>query len=140
MKRLSSNNTYTNAIDLWLLVSRVAVGIFMLTHGFPKLQTLLSGDIKFADPFGFGATPSLILTVFAEFFCSVLLIIGFATRLATIPLIITMLVAIFSILSDQPFEKKELPSLYLLIFIGFFIWGAGRYSVDYLIGGKNKRR
>lgn len=140
MKRIFSTNINSNAVNFWLFILRVAIGVFMLTHGIPKLQTLMSGHIKFADPFGIGATPSLILTVFAEFVCSILLILGLATRLATIPLMITMLVAIFSIHAADPFGRKELPSTYLLIFFGLFILGAGRFSVDQLIGGKSKRR
>lgn len=140
MKRTFSTNVNNNAVNIWLLVARVAIGLFMLTHGLPKLQTLLSGDIKFADPIGIGTTPSLILAVFAEFVCSVLLILGLATRLAVIPLMITMLVAILTIHAADPFEKKELPVLYLLFYLGFLILGAGRYSIDHFIAGKSNRR
>jgi hypothetical protein len=36
-----------------LLIFRVLAAIFMLTHGIPKLQKLLSGDeIEFANPYG----------------------------------------------------------------------------------------
>ena len=112
----------------------------MLTHGIPKLQMLMSGHVKFEDPFGIGKTLSLTLTVFAEFVCSVLLILGLAVRFAAIPLIINMLVAVFIALAKQPFAKKELAFIYLLVYFGFLILGAGKYSVDHLIaGGKSKR-
>ncbi len=141
MKRILSTVINTGAVNFWLLIVRVAVGALMLTHGMPKLQTLLAGGhIEFADPFHIGATASLALAIFAELFCSILLILGLATRLAMIPLIITMLVAIFYALAPLPFAKKELAVMYLLIYIGFFILGAGKYSVDNLIGGKGKRR
>lgn len=140
MKKFFSTNVNGNAVNLWLLISRIAIGSFMLTHGIPKLQTLMSGNIKFADPFGFGATPSLILAVFAEFVCSILLILGLATRFAVLPLMITMLTALLHVHAADPFGKKELPSMYLLFFFGFLILGAGRYSIDHLIGGKSKRR
>ncbi len=140
MKRIFSTNINSNAVNFWLLLARVAIGIFMLTHGIPKLQKLMAGDIKFADPFGIGATPSLILAVFAEFGCSVLLILGLATRFAAIPLMITMLTALLHVHAADPFGKKELPLMYLLFFFGFLILGAGKYSVDHLIGGKSKRR
>jgi len=140
MKRIFSTNINGGAVNFWLFVLRVAIGVFMLTHGIPKFQKLMSGHIKFADPFGIGATPSLILAVFAEFACSILLILGLATRLAAIPLIITMLVVVFSVNAADPFAKKELPSIYFLIFFGFLLLGAGKYSIDHLIGGKGKRR
>lgn len=140
MKGIFSTYINSNAVNSCLLILRVAVGLFMLTHGFSKLQMLMSGDIKFADPFGIGVTPSLILSVFAEFFCSILLILGLATRLASIPLIINMLVAVFYAHAADPFARKELPLMYLLFFLTFLILGAGRYSVDHLIEGNSKKR
>lgn len=139
-RKTLSTNINSNAINFWLLIARVAIGACMLRHGIPKLEMLMSGHVKFADPFGIGATASLALTVFAECGCSVLLILGLATRFATIPLIITMLVAIFYDHAADPFAKKELAVLYLLFFIGFLIAGAGKFSVDHLIAGKSKSR
>lgn len=140
IKRTFSTSVNSNAVNLWLFIARVAVGIFMLTHGLPKLQKLLDGNVQFADPFGIGASTSLLLTVFAEVVCAFLLVLGLATRFATIPLMITMLVAGFNIHASDPFGKKEMALLYLLFFIGLFILGAGRYSVDSFIGGKGKNR
>ena len=79
--------------DVALLILRLQLGILMLTHGFPKLMNYSERMDKFADPFGLGPAASLALVIFAEFFCSILLIVGFKVRLAVIPLIITMLVA-----------------------------------------------
>jgi len=141
MKRILSTNINNGAANFWLFIARVAIGLFMLTHGIPKLQSLMSGHVKFADPFGIGAAPSLILSVFAEFLCSVLLILGLAVRLAAIPLIINMLTAIFVAHGGQPFAKKELALLYLLVYFGLLILGAGKLSIDHLIaGGKGRRR
>jgi putative oxidoreductase len=53
---------------------------------------------------------------------------------------ITMLTALLHVHAADPFGKKELPLMYLLFFFGFLILGAGKYSVDHLIGGKSKRR
>lgn len=140
MKRTFSTNVNNNAVNLWLLISRVAIGLLMLTHGIPKLQMLMSGNIQFGNPIGIGTTLSLVLSVFAEFICSVLLILGLATRLAAVSLIINMLVAVFIALSTQPFGKKELGIMYLLFYFGFLILGAGKYSIDHFIAGKSKRR
>ena len=119
---------------------RVAVGCFMLTHGYPKFQKLVAGgDIQFLDPFGAGMYISFALVVFAEFFCSILLIMGLATRFATIPLIITMCVAAFSAHAADPFGKKEMSLLYLLIFLTIAVLGAGKYSFDALITRKGRR-
>ncbi len=122
-------NTKTN--DLGLLFLRVAVGCLMLTHGIPKFQMLLAGgEIQFADPIGLGVTFSLAMAVFAEAICSFLLIIGLKTRLASIPLIITMFVAAFIVHSSDPWAVKEKAILYLCMYIVLLFTGAGNYSVD----------
>ncbi len=117
--------------DTGKLILRIGMGILMLTHGYPKLIKLFSGgEITFADPFGAGVIISLILAVFAEVICSALIIVGFKTRLACIPLIITMLVVIFVIHSDDPFKRKELAILYAVAFSVIMLLGPGRYSLD----------
>ncbi len=102
----------------------------MLTHGWPKVEKVIAGNYQFSDTFGIGSKASLILVVFAEAVCSVLILIGLVTRLATIPLIINMAVAAFIALGRAPFEKKELALLYLLIYITIAVLGPGKYSVD----------
>lgn len=137
MKSMFNTSYSQNLFHLWLFVFRVAVSIFMLTHGIPKLKVLLAwGDIQFIDPIGIGATASLIMVVFAEFLCSVLIILGFATRFATIPLIATMAIAAFIFHGADPFGAKELPLLYLLCYTTLLITGSGRLSLDFLIRRK----
>ena len=126
--------------SLALLIVRFGIGSFMLVHGLQKLEMLQANPIQFANPIGIGAGPSLALAVFAELICSALLILGFLTRLATIPLIITMLVAVFIVHSADGFEKQELGSVYLVVYILLLITGAGRYSVDALIARRRNRR
>ena len=122
--------------SLALLLLRVGSGGLMLTHGIPKLQRLFGGaEIKFADPFGLGPVISLGLATFAEVICAILVIIGFKTRLAVTPLIITMLVAAFYAHWDDPFGRKELPLLFCTVFVSLLLTGGGAYSLD-----KFKRR
>ncbi len=128
MSKLFGSRTNVVIENLWLLILRVSAAAFMLVHGIPKLQKLLNGDVAFADPFGLGETVSLILAVFAEVVCSVLLILGVSTRLAAIPLIVTMAVAAFMVHANDPFLKKELALLYLLVYISILIFGGGKYS------------
>jgi putative oxidoreductase len=80
-----------------------------------------------------GETASLALTVFAEVFCSLLLIIGLGTRLVAIPLLFTMMVATLVIHINDGFGRQELPLLYAVIYISIATIGAGKYSMDYLL-------
>jgi len=103
----------------------------MLTHGFPKISRFFGeGPVKFADPFGLGPEVSLGLAIFAEVGCSILVMIGFKTRWATVPLMITMLVAVFYAHANDPFGRKEPALLFFTLFLSLLISGGGRYSVD----------
>lgn len=134
MKKFFSISISDRNAHLCLLLVRIAVGAFMLTHGLPKLSKLLAGgEIKFADPFGLGPGISLALTVFAEVVCSILVIIGLGTRLAVIPLIVTMLVAAFHAHASDPFSSKEKPLLFVIVFAVLFVFGSGKHSIDRLL-------
>ena len=117
--------------DLGLLLLRITGAGLMLTHGVPKLGRLFAeGPIEFGDPIGIGPGPSLFLAVIAEFLCAVLVLIGFKTRWATIPVIITMAVAAFIVHAADPFGSKEKGLLFLGIFLSILLLGPGKYSVD----------
>lgn len=134
MKRFLRTTYRPQDIDLALLLMRLGIASMMLVHGLPKLGKFCSsGDIKFADPIGVGVIMSLTLAVFAEVLCSILVLIGLATRLASIPLIITMLVAVLKIHAADPYAEKEKALLYLLVFLVLIITGSGKFSVDQVI-------
>jgi putative oxidoreductase len=131
IKNIFNPGYYPQKINLVLLLLRVSVGIFMLSHGMGKFSKLFADDpVKFADPIGVGETASLALTVFAEVLCSLFLILGIATRLAAIPLLITMLVAVLIVHVNDAFGKQELPLLYSMVYLTIAITGAGKISID----------
>jgi putative oxidoreductase len=137
IKKIFNPGNYPKNINFVLLLLRLVVGILMLTHGMGKFAALFGdGPIRFPDPIGVGATASLILAVFAEVFCSILLIFGLGTRLAAIPLLTTMWVAAFVVHANDGFGKQELPLLYSAIYFVIAIAGAGNFSMDYWISGK----
>jgi putative oxidoreductase len=139
MKKLFSTLQNQQAFNIWLLLFRICIAAFMLTHGITKLSHLFSGEeIKFVNFLGIGPTASFALSTFAEFLCSLFLLFGFATRLACIPLIINMAVAVLMAHANDPFKVKELALMYLIIFITFLVLGGGRYSVDHYLFKGNR--
>lgn len=127
--------------EIGLLILRAGLGGLMLTHGWGKLQKLVAGNVSFADPIGIGEVPSLILAVFAEFLCALLVILGVKTRWTAIPLVVTMAVAAFVVHAADPFGRKELALLYLVGFLALVFTGGGTLSVDGLLAkGGAKRR
>ncbi len=134
ISKLSGPGNYPAYVSAALLILRIVAGALMVTHGYGKLQMLLAGGpYTFADPYGLGDTITLIVAVFAEFLCSIFIILGMFTRLAAIPLIITMLTASIIIHKADPLAVRELPMLFGAIFITLAFLGAGKYSVDQLI-------
>ena len=111
-----------------LLVLRVAVCAMMLTHGLHKLSHFSAMSQHF-NPIGIGGTLSLSLVIFAEVFCSIAVLLGLFTRLAVIPLIVAMCVAM-QVHAGQAFAAMELALLYLTFFTAILIIGPGRYSID----------
>ncbi len=134
MKTFTNTNFTTSQVDLALLILRIGVGVLMLTHGLPKLQMLFSGgEIQFPGVLGLSPAVSLALAVLTEVVGSILLIIGLGTRWVAIPLIFTMLVAVFVFHLNDPFANKELGLLYLVLYLPLLILGSGKYSVDQVI-------
>lgn len=116
--------------DIGLALLRILSSAFLLSHGIPKLQKLLSGDFQFADPIGMGPTPSLFIATIGEVICPILVIIGFKTRWAALPIVIIMAVAAFIVHGPDPFGRKEMALIYLVIFVAIILLGPGRYSID----------
>jgi putative oxidoreductase len=135
---LSPARWSADATDWASLILRLSLGLLMLSHGYPKLMKLMGGDLKFADPIGIGEPASLALTVFAEFFCSLLIVAGLWTRLALIPLMITMLVAVSVIHFNDGMDKKEHGLMFLLPYIALFLLGSGKFSLDAILGRKTE--
>ena len=72
----------------------------------------------------------------------VLLFLGLATRIISIPLIVVMLVAIFTVHIGNGFEAGsngfEIPLYYLLMLVSLIITGPGKISLDAIIEKKLK--
>ncbi|GGM98874.1 hypothetical protein GCM10010967_36010 [Dyadobacter beijingensis] len=130
LKRFLKPMKLPASVDWAVLILRVGVSCMMLTHGYAKLTGFLSGDHSFADPIGIGEEASYVLTIAAEFGCSLLLILGLGSRAALLGLIFTMLVVVFIVHGPDPIDKKEHGLLFLFAYISLLLTGPGRFSVD----------
>ncbi|MBW0435647.1 DoxX family protein [Leptospira yasudae] len=116
--------------DVAALLLRLIFGGLFIYHGYPKLVGFDQILPMFPDLIGIGSKTSLILVVFAEFFCGIFIVIGLLTRLSVIPIFITMFVAFFIAHAQDPFQAKNLPFVYLLLSFVVFVLGSGKFSVD----------
>ena len=145
------------ALSLGLLILRLGIGGYLLTHGWGKVHMLLAGDFEqMGDPIGLGNVLSLVLVTVAEFLCALLVMLGLATRPAAAVVVVSMAVAAFVAHGGDPwtlgraFElfaagetefpaSKEPALLYLLPFLSLVFTGAGAYSLDGLWSRRRRR-
>ncbi|MCH5714912.1 DoxX family protein [Niabella hibiscisoli] len=134
--RLMTSKYAEPSVSIALLLLRVIAGSSMLmNHGLKKISNFNAIVSKgFADPFHIGTKASLSLTIFAEVFCAGLLIIGLLTRLASLPLIVAMVIALFFAHGGQIFGEGESAGLFLTMYVVIFLMGPGKFSLDKKIG------
>ena len=134
MRKLFSTGVSDNAFSFAMLVLRVGAGsLILMMHGLDKLMHFAEKARHFSDPLGVGSTTSLAMVLFAEVFCATFIILGLFTRLACIPLIIAMSVALFYANHGDFFGKGELAGLYLVCFVTLLFNGPGKISLDNFI-------
>lgn len=135
---LKNSSSYT---DVASFVLRIGLGLMMIFgHGLGKLQSLIGGNVEFVSLFGLPPEVNLTLATLAEFLASIFVVIGYKTRLASIPVIITMFVAGFVVHWQDAFfmmnadggGSKEFAMLYLVGFLAIALLGSGKYSLDYV--------
>ena len=130
MKKLLSTHYNAFSFNAAMLVLRLAMGMLMMSHGYDKLVHFSEKKAVFYDFLSLGSTTSLMLCIFAEFFCALFVVIGLFTRLVAVPLMIVMSIAVFSVHKMDFFDTGEKASLYLIGFLVLLLCGPGRASVD----------
>jgi len=130
MKKLMSIHYNAFSFNTAMLVLRLALGILMMSHGYAKLVDYNGSKSIMYNFLNLGISFSLILCIFAEFFCSLFIMIGLFTRAMAVPLIINMLVIIFKVHAHDFFGTAERGSLYLAGFLVLLLCGPGKVSVD----------
>jgi len=130
MKKLLSTHYNAFSFNAAMLVLRLAMGMLMMSHGYDKLVHFSEKKAIFYNFLNLGSTTSLMLCILAEFFCALFVAIGLFTRLVTIPLVIVMSIAVFSVHKMDFFITGETASLYLAGYLVLLLCGPGRASVD----------
>lgn len=135
MKRLLSIQYSEGMFNFSMLLLRLAFGgLLLANHGMDKLMNFPSKAAHFYNFMGMGSKASLVLVIFAEVFCSLFIVLGLFTRFAAIPLIVTMLVAIFSVHAGK-LDQAESAVLYCTVFLVLLFCGPGKVSVDGMMRG-----
>jgi putative oxidoreductase len=135
MKKLLSTKYSANALNVAMLLLRVVIGGLMLMHGYDKLMHFAEkSNVPVFNVFGIGSKVGLALVVFAEFFCSIFLILGLFTRLATVPLVIATAIMVFVTHKGEVTGDGEMAALYFVGYVVLLLIGPGKISVDGTMG------
>ncbi len=134
MQRFTSlflrDEQHPGAAGWGLAVLRIAVPlILVLAHGLPKLTGWTEKSTQFPDVIGLGSPTTLALVIFAEVFCAGLVVLGVATRLFAIPVVINFAVAVLIAHAGDPFARRELAVLFGITFVVLAIAGGGRLAL-----------
>jgi putative oxidoreductase len=117
-------------IHLGLFFLRVAGSLLLLyVHGLPKVFHFSEELTRIEDPFGMGPYMSLIPAIFAEVICPLFIIVGVGTRLACLPIIGVLLVAMLFVHPGWSIAEGQFGWLLLIIFITLALTGPGKWAL-----------
>lgn len=134
---VSGRNAFPLRVDAALLVLRVCAGLSLFfKHGTEKLFHFSAMSAHFPNPIHIGSTPSLVLALIGDAICSILIVLGLATRWACLFAFVNIFVAWSLVHHFEFFGQSaghgELMFLYLTAFLTILIAGPGRFSLDRL--------
>ena len=119
------------AANAGLALLRIFAGIALaFAHGYSKVppgEGLITraGEMGFPMPVFFAWAAGL-----SEFLGGIFLALGFLTRISSLFIAFTMLVALVGVHGADPFNRQELAFMYLFVAIAFLLKGSSDWSVD----------
>ncbi|ATG21422.1 LysR family transcriptional regulator [Ralstonia pickettii] len=118
------------ALHAGLLFLRVTGSALLIAvHGLPKVLHYSQELTRIEDPFHMGAAPTLLLAILSETLCPLLIALGVLTRLACLPIIATLLVAMLVVHPGWSLADGQFGWMLLIIFTTVLIAGPGRFSI-----------
>ena len=113
--------------DIGLLFLRASGALFLLwVHGLPKLLHYSEQLKLIEDPFHLGASITLLLAIFAEVLCPLLIIAGVLVRLACLLILAVLVIALLVVHPEWTLFEGQFGWLLLIIFTSVLIAGPGR--------------
>ena len=128
---------------LALLLGRLAVGLVFLSTGWGKVHNIAKVTEFFESLHIPMPGLNAIVVGWSELLCGGALVLGVMTRLATIPLIVSMIVAILTARRDAIHGFFDLVGFeeftYLMVLIMIAILGPGTLAVDHILAKRFDR-
>ncbi|MCP4522989.1 MAG: DoxX family protein [Candidatus Gracilibacteria bacterium] len=120
----------TRENDYGLLITRIALGVFMLVHGWGKLMNFGATIDKFEANMGIPAIVTA-LVIIGESIGAIVLILGFKVRFVALSMLIILVGAVLIVHTKDPFSGgTELHFIASAIALSLMINGGGAFSLD----------
>lgn len=119
--------------DLAILILRLLFGALFVYYGMSKINMYSAISGVFPNYLGIGGPGTFCVVITAELGGGLLILLGLFTRLAVIPVFITMVVAFFVAHANDPFDVKQIALVYMILCPVIFLLGSGKYSLDKVI-------
>ena len=120
-----------------LLLARLSVGLLFLSTGWGKVHDIPKVTAFFVELHIPAPGLNAVVVGYSELICGSLLVIGLFTRVATLPLIVSMIVAILTAKLPDIHGVFDLVGAdeftYLCVLVMLFIIGPGLLSLDALL-------
>lgn len=120
-----------------LLLGRLAVGLLFVSTGWGKVHDIPK-VVAFFESLGIPAPGfQAVLVSWSELLCGSAIVIGLLTRLATIPLIVSMTVALLTAKRGDIHGLFDLVGqdefTYLVVLVMIAVLGPGKLALDHLV-------
>ena len=141
MQRMATTSG-AGAERLGLTLIRLVVGAVFIMHGYQKVSNMEATISTFHNKLGFGTNANMAAwaAAIAELGCGCLLALGLFTRLAAIPIIVVMAVAVMQVHLPHGFFAQNMGYEYALTLgvcaLGLLLAGPGTLAADNFLGGK----
>jgi putative oxidoreductase len=118
-------------LHIAILIFRILVSAEMIiVHGLKKINNWDDELIHLPNPFGINPHLNLWMAVIANVAMPVLIIAGFLTRLAVLPVLSVTLIGYFVVHGNDSLAVRDVPFMYSICYLLLLITGPGKYSVD----------
>ena len=134
--RLFHTQLGQRSFGIGLLLLRLGTGLILfLKHGLEKLTGYSTMVQHFPDPLHVGAHFGLAFALLSDGICSVLVVLGLATRPAAAWILINLLTAFFFVHHAAFFSQShvELVALLITVFAAILFTGPGCFGIDALL-------
>jgi putative oxidoreductase len=130
-KKINNFNDSLLSFDFGMLFFRIAIATqLIIVHGLKKIGIGTEMAEKVPNPFHFPDILNQSLAIASNLIFPLFVILGWYTRLATIPILAITLTGYFVVHWGDPLLVSDIPFMYSLGFLFIFCSGPGIYSID----------